>query len=53
MGTPLDIIIPLLMGAALLWWIGRGMSRRSILIAIAFTLGVIVTVLLIQTTGWL
>lgn len=48
----LDIIVPVLMAAALLWWIGRGMSGRSILIAVAFTLGVIVTVVAIQNMGW-
>lgn len=52
MSLSLDIIVPVLMAAALLWWIGRGMSRRSILLATAFTLGVIVTVLLIQNIGW-
>lgn len=53
MSTPLDIIVPVLMCAALLWWIGRGMSARSMLIATAATLAVIVGVLLIQSSGWL
>lgn len=48
MNTSLDIIVPVLMCAALLWWIGRGMSGRSMLIATAVTLAVIVAVLLIQ-----
>ncbi|HAO41827.1 MAG TPA: hypothetical protein DEA80_18380 [Afipia sp.] len=52
MSTPLDIIVPVLMGAALLWWIGRGMGGRSMLIATAVTLAVIVGVLLIQNAGW-
>lgn len=52
MGTPLDIIVPVLMGAALLWWIGRGMGSRAMLIATAVTLGVIVAVLAIQNAGW-
>ncbi|MCF2523579.1 hypothetical protein [Bradyrhizobium sp. G127] len=51
MSTPLDIIVPVLMCAALLWWIGRGMSSRSMLIATAATLAVIVGVLLIQNVG--
>lgn len=52
MSTPLDIIVPVLMGAALLWWIGRSMGGRSMLIATAVTLAVIVGVLLIQNAGW-
>ena len=52
MGTPLDIIVPVLMGAALLWWIGRGMGGRAMLIATAVTLAVIVAVLLVQNAGW-
>ncbi len=52
MSTPLDIIVPVLMCAALLWWIGRGMRGRSMLIATAVTLAVIVAVLLIQNAGW-
>ncbi|MBB5051057.1 MAG: hypothetical protein Q7V17_14805 [Afipia sp.] len=52
MNSPLDIIVPILMGAALLWWIGRGMGGRSMLIATAVTLAVIVGVLLVQNAGW-
>ena len=52
MNSPLDIIVPILMCAALLWWIGRGMSKRSMLIATAVTLAVIVGVLLVQNAGW-
>jgi len=44
----LEIIIPVLMCAALLWWIGRGLNARSMLIATAVTLAVIVCVLLLQ-----
>lgn len=52
MSTPLDIIVPVLMGAALLWWIGRGMGGRAMLMATAATLAVIVGVLLFQNAGW-
>jgi hypothetical protein len=52
MSSPLDIIVPILMGAALLWWIGRGMSGRGLLIATAATLAVIAGVLLVQNAGW-
>jgi len=52
MNSPLDIIVPVLMGAALLWWIGRGMGGRAMLIATAATLAVIAGVLLVQNAGW-
>ena len=52
MNSPLDIIVPILMGAALLWWIGRGMGGRPMLIATAVTLAIIVGVLLVQNAGW-
>ena len=52
MNSPLDIIVPILMGAALLWWIGRSMGGRSMLIATVVTLAVIVGVLLVQNAGW-
>lgn len=51
MSSPLDIIVPILMGAALLWWIGRGMGGRAMLIATAVTLAVIVGVLVVQNAG--
>jgi low affinity Fe/Cu permease len=52
LNSSLDIIVPTLMCAALLWWIGRGMSTRSMLIATAVTLAVIAAVLLVQNAGW-
>jgi len=52
MNSPLDIIVPVLMGAALLWWIGRGMGVRAMLIATAVTLSVIAGVLVAQNAGW-
>ena len=53
MNTSLDVIMPVLMGAALLWWIGRRMSGRSLLITTAVTLAIIVGVLLVQNSiGW-
>lgn len=48
----LEIVVPVLMGVALLWWIGRGMSGRSMLIATAVTLAVIVCVILFQNNAW-
>lgn len=49
--TPLDIIVPILMGAALLWWIGRSMGTRAILLATFVTLAVIAGVMLVENSG--
>ncbi|WP_172980407.1 hypothetical protein [Tardiphaga sp. P9-11] len=43
-----DIVIPVLMGCALLWWIGRGMNWTTRLLVGAITLVVIVGVLLLE-----
>lgn len=43
-----DIVIPALMGCALLWWIGRGMNWSTRLIVAAITLVVIVGILLLE-----
>ena len=46
-----DIVIPVLMGCALLWWIGRGLSWTARLATAAVTLVLIVGVLLFER-GW-
>ena len=46
--TSLDIIVPVLMGVALLWWIGRALSLRAMLITTAVTLALIVVLLVVQ-----
>lgn len=43
-----EIIVPLLMGCALLWWIGRGMGWTTRLMVITITLVVIVGILLVE-----
>ncbi|MES2027996.1 MAG: hypothetical protein V4477_02345 [Pseudomonadota bacterium] len=43
-----DIVIPVLTGCALLWWISRGMSWPTRLVVAAITLVVIVSILLIE-----
>ncbi|WP_441241930.1 hypothetical protein [Tardiphaga sp. 768_D3_N2_1] len=43
-----DIVIPVLMGCALLWWIGRGMSWTTRFIVAAITLVVIVGIVLLE-----
>jgi hypothetical protein len=43
-----DIVIPVLMGCALLWWIGRGMGWSTRLVVAALTLLLIVGILLLE-----
>jgi hypothetical protein len=43
-----DIVIPVLMGCALLWWIGRGMGWTTRLVVAAITLLLIVGILLAE-----
>lgn len=52
MTLSLDIIVPVLMSVALLWWIGRALNARAMLIATAITLAVIVVVVAAQNAGW-
>lgn len=44
----LEIIVPVLMSCALLWWIGRGMGWSTRLMVAAITLVVIVAILLVE-----
>ncbi|MBJ7403142.1 MAG: hypothetical protein JHD07_07525 [Bradyrhizobium sp.] len=46
-----DIIVPVLMYCALLWWIGRGFSWTARLATAAVTLVLIAIVLLVER-GW-
>jgi hypothetical protein len=48
----LDIIVPVLMSCALLWWIGRGMSWTTRLAVTAVTLVVIIGILLVERSGF-
>lgn len=48
----LDIIVPLVMGAALVWWVGRGLSWRHRLVAAAVTLAVIAMVVWADRSGY-
>lgn len=47
----LDIIVPVLMSVALLWWIGRALSLRAMLITSVVTLALIVAILALQKSG--
>jgi hypothetical protein len=48
----LDIIVPVLMSCALLWWIGRGMSWTTRLAVTTVTLVVIICILLVERSGF-
>jgi hypothetical protein len=49
--SPLDILAPVLMFCAILWWIGRRMSWARLLAVTAITLAFIILVLLLDH-GW-
>jgi membrane protein CcdC involved in cytochrome C biogenesis len=44
----LEIIVPVLMSCALLWWVSRGMTWTTRLVVTAVTLALIVGVVLIE-----
>ncbi len=47
----LEIIVPVLMSCALLWWVSQGMSWSRKLAVAAVTLAVIVVVLIVERSG--
>ncbi len=47
----LDIIVPVVMSCALLWWVGRGMRWTMRLAVSAVTLAVIVCIVLFERAG--
>ena len=44
----LDVVVPVLMGCALLWWVSRGMTWTTRLAVSAVTLVLIVCVVLVE-----
>ena len=48
----LEIIVPVIMGCALLWWVGRDMSWTARLVVTAVTLVVVVAVVLFERSGF-
>jgi hypothetical protein len=48
----LDIIVPVVMSCALLWWVSRGMSWTTRLVVTAITLVVIMLILLFERSGF-
>jgi hypothetical protein len=48
----LDIIVPVIMSCALLWWIGRGMGWTTRLVVTAITLAMIICIALFERSGF-
>jgi hypothetical protein len=48
----LDVIVPVVMSCALLWWVSRGMGWTRRLVVTAITLVVIFCVLLFERGGF-
>jgi hypothetical protein len=48
----LDILVPVVMSCALLWWVSRGMSWTARLVVTVVTLGAIMCVLLFERSGF-
>ena len=48
----LNIIVPVVMCCALLWWVGRGMSWTTRLVVTVITLAVIICILLFERSGF-
>jgi hypothetical protein len=48
----LDIIVPVLMSCALLWWVSRSMGWTTRLAVTAVTLAVIICILLVERSGF-
>jgi hypothetical protein len=46
-----DILIPVVMGCAMLWWVSRGMTWTTRLVVAAVTLALIVGILLFERSG--
>jgi hypothetical protein len=49
---PLDIIVPVVMSCALLWWVSRGMNWTTRLVVTVVTLVVIFCILLFERSGF-
>jgi hypothetical protein len=46
-----DILVPVVMGCAMLWWVSRGMTWTTRLVVAAITLALIVCILLFERSG--
>jgi hypothetical protein len=48
----LNIIVPVVMCCALLWWVGRGMSWTTRLAVTAITLAAIIVIVMFERSGF-
>jgi hypothetical protein len=48
----LDIVVPVVMSCALLWWVSRGMSWTTRLAVTVITLAAIICILLVERSGF-
>jgi hypothetical protein len=48
----LDIVVPVVMSCALLWWVSRGMSWTNRLIVAAITLAVVIVIVGLEQAGY-
>jgi hypothetical protein len=46
-----DIIVPVVMSCALLWWVSRGMDWTTRLVVAAITLAAIICIVLFERSG--
>ena len=49
---PLEIVVPVIMSCALLWWVSRGMSWSTRLAVAAVTLIMVVIIVTIERAGF-
>jgi hypothetical protein len=47
-----DILVPVMMGCAMLWWVSRGMSWTTRLVVAAVTLALIVCILMFECSSF-
>jgi hypothetical protein len=50
--TSLQIIVPVIMSCALLWWVSRGMTWTTRLVVAAVTLTIIICIVAIERAGF-
>lgn len=48
----LDIIVPVILGCAMLWWVSRGISWIRLLAVAAVTLALIAIILWVERSGF-
>jgi hypothetical protein len=48
----IDIIVPVVMSCAMLWWVSRGMSWTTRLLVTIVTLVLIICILLFERSGF-